>query len=261
LNLKNKLKIDHYPTQGYFKNPMQIFMYTKPIIIVILLLVFSGASGQPAFSARKLTAIENRQLLAKIKSKGTLYESWTWMDSLGKNVLVLFQVKEYPMTGANNDERSAELNASHFLVKDTGFALLWKMVDNIPGCELDITCEFFKNNVSITDLNKNGVAETTLLYKLSCKSDVSPDAMKLIMHEGTIKYALRGLMCDPGNGENQENCAKGELNLAKLPKLKDEWDQLLQTFGRYETEKDFEKASPSLLSFARSQWLRFVKQF
>jgi hypothetical protein len=234
---------------------------SKLILTILLSLSLVAARSQPAFSARKLTAIEIKDFTGKIKLKGQLQESWTWKDKLGENILVLFQVPEYVTKSADEDLSSMELSAFQFLKTDTGYRQVWKLTDYVRGCMFDVLCEFFKGSVSITDLNKNNIAETTILYKLSCKSDVSPDNMKLIMHEDSLKYALRGLMCDPGNGKNQENCANGELNLAKLPKQKDEWEQMLQTFGRYETEKEFEKASPEFLPFVRRQWLKYVKSF
>ncbi len=48
------------------------------------------------------------------------------------------------------------------------------------------------NSPTITDLDDNGIAESTFLYKLRCRSDVSPVQLKLIMHQGKEKYALRG---------------------------------------------------------------------
>jgi hypothetical protein len=197
------------------------------------------------------------------KCKGQLQEGWTWKDKLGENVLVLFRVPAYRVKSAefSDDGLTAELGAFQCLKTDTGYKLLWRLMDFVRECRFDVTCNFFKEALSITDLDKNGIAETTLSYKLSCRSDVSPDYMKVIMHEDTVKYALRGFMCDPGNGEHQENCATGEINLSQLPKPKEEWEQMVQSFGRYETEKDFAKAPAAFLSFARRQWLKYVKSF
>lgn len=175
-------------------------------------------------------------------------------------MLLLSQVAQHP-SGTEEDGRGAELAAYQYVKTDSGYRLLWRITDFIKDCTFDVTCTFFKNAVSITDLDKDSVAETTVAYKLSCRSDVSPDEMKVIMHEGSMKYALRGLMCDPGNGERQEGCATGEINLSKLPKPKEEWEEMLQSFGRYKSDKDFEKAPPAFLSFARRQWLKYVKSF
>ena len=45
---------------------------------------------------------------------------------------------------------------------------------------------------AVTDLNKDGKAEVWLMYTTACTGDVSPPDMKIIMHEGVKKYAVRG---------------------------------------------------------------------
>src|SRR5438045_6272198 len=51
---------------------------------------------------------------------------------------------------------------------------------------------FVDKAFAVTDLDKNGVAEVWVMYKNSCHGDVSPVTTKIIMYEGTKKYALRG---------------------------------------------------------------------
>lgn len=69
--------------------------------------------------------------------------------------------------------------------------MLWKLYDLVEICPYDLDATFLPNSLTITDLDDNGIAESTFLYKLGCGSDVSPVQLKLIMHEGKAKYALR----------------------------------------------------------------------
>ncbi|MBM3415723.1 MAG: hypothetical protein FJY20_04580 [Bacteroidetes bacterium] len=131
--------------------------------------------------------------------------------------------------------------------------------DKEKTCPFDITCEFIKDAVSITDLDANRLAETTILYRLACRSDVSPSAMKLIMHEGEKKYVLRGLTWY-GMGDAKFEVTENNANLEKLPGYKETEDEFMKTFGRYESEKDFEGAPAEFISYARSRWVRFVKE-
>ena len=62
-------------------------------------------------------------------------------------------------------------------------------------------CEFIKNAAVVTDLDQDGIAETTVQYKLACRSDVSPALMKLVMHEGETKYAHRKIKAGNGSGK------------------------------------------------------------
>ncbi len=52
--------------------------------------------------------------------------------------------------------------------------------------------EFYKNSISITDLNENGYAEITFMYFMLCASELTPVPTKLIMLENNEKYAIRG---------------------------------------------------------------------
>jgi len=64
--------------------------------------------------------------------------------------------------------------------------------DHVLDCQFDLTLEVKPASLSITDLDKDGTAETAFAYELSCGSDVSPNDLKVILHEGAQKYALRG---------------------------------------------------------------------
>ncbi len=113
-----------------------------------------------------------------------------WTDRTGGNVLILTATGE--TKGRGGDARSVEIYAYHFVKTGNGFRLLWKMTDFVRDCEFDISAEFILDALAVTDLDDNGTAETWVMYKTACRSDVSPATLKLIMHEGEKKYAMRG---------------------------------------------------------------------
>jgi hypothetical protein len=135
---------------------------------------------------------------ATIKLKGKVQEVWKWTDNTGENIFITSFVAPYDEKNKNEygeEGQSAELHAFHYARKDNGdYMQVWMLNDGEKICSFDITCEFIKDATSITDLDQDGVAEITVQYKLACRSDVSPALMKLIMHEGEAKYALRGMM-------------------------------------------------------------------
>lgn len=232
----------------------------RTIVLFILVLCASVSQAQLSISSKKIAA---PQLPKSLNFNGKLVEAWKWKDKMGENFLLLTKVADYPVKSSeyNEDARSSDIYAYQYVKTDTGYRLVWKLTDYIKECPFDITLNFFRGSVSITDLDADSVAETTIVYKLSCRSDVSPDYMKMIMREGTSKYSLRGWMCDPGNGQQKQACVEEDsLNLEKLPKPTEEWEQMLLSFGRYETEKEFSNAPPSFLPFARRQWLKYVKE-
>ena len=218
-----------------------------------------NTTAQPGIVPRSITAGE---LPATLHYRGQLHEAFTWTDRLGENILITSTVPVYRDTAKTDDfgedARSAELYAFHFVKKDTAWHLLWQLGDAEKECPFDVTCAFLDHSVTVTDLDHNGIAETKVQYKLACRSDVSPAYMKLIMHEDSTKYSLRGMMWVKTGDDDQFTVTPANADLEKLPKKKDEYEQLLQTFGRYETEREFAMAPPAFLEYAREQWMQFV---
>ena len=225
--------------------------------------VLRGETNTTATISIQPVKLTTATLPPGIRFKGKLYEAWQWTDKLGENLLVTSVVEPYNDKEKDEDGesgQSAELHAFHFIKKDTSYKLLWKIIDAVKICPFDITCGFIKDATTVTDLNNNGIAETTVQYSLACRSDVSPAYMKLIMHEDTVKYSLRGAMWLKSSPEDSFTVTESTVNLEKLPKKKDEYEQAVQGFGRYENEKEFAAAPPAFLTYARSQWMKHVKE-
>jgi hypothetical protein len=114
----------------------------------------------------------------------------------------------------------AELHGYHYLKAKAKFALLWKTFDFVRDCPFDLELNFLPNCLTITDLDNNGIAESTYLYKLACRSDVSPAVLKLIMHEGKKKYAIRGeTIVTVGPGEKMGGRKRIDPAFAKAPRI------------------------------------------
>lgn len=155
-----------------------------------------------------------------------------WHDASGENWLVLYETGAYIEKGQTN--ASAKLSAVLYQKTDSGFLQKWMMQDSINTCELDLTCSFYDNHLSITDLDSNAVAEIILVYALSCKGDVSPNEKKLVMYEGMNKYAIRG----------------EELMILQKDTIG----------GTIEADSSFSKAPAVFLSFAKEHWKKFGLQ-
>ena len=142
--------------------------------------VFSGAEEITAAVGALLPAPHSFQLKQATK----------WHDASGENWLVLYETGSYiqkPSTAA-----SAQLFAILYQKTDSGFVETWKYTDGVSECELDITCSFYDNQLSVTDLDYNGVAEIIMVYALACKGDVSGNEKKLVLYEGNQKYIMQG---------------------------------------------------------------------
>ena len=137
---------------------------------------------------------------------------------------------------------------------------MWQLDDAEKSCPFDITCGFIPGSATVTDLDKDGMADVKVQYSLACRSDVSPATMKLNIHEGNEEYLLKGFMWLPYSPDFLYTVTEKDVNLESSPKLKEESDEMLRTFGRYESEKGFDKAPPEFLTFARSEWLKYSKE-
>lgn len=182
-----------------------------------------------------MLTFDKSDLPSDIKYSGNIITGKRWNDKNGENILILTKtkikekrVKQY---GAEENILEAELFGYHYVSDGGAFRLLWKINDFINDCPLDLTLDFIPGSLSITDLNENGIAESTFLYKLACRGDVSPSGLKLIMHENENKYALRGNM------------------LVKMEGINDG--------GTFKADKSFDTAPDGFLDYAKSQWKEF----
>lgn len=197
-----------------------------------------------------------------IQLNGNFFEGWKWTDSRGENLLITTIIAPYDDKEKNEfgeEGQSAALHAVLYSRNDGDYRQVWSLSEKVKTCPFDITCEFIKGSISITDLDADGFSETTLLYRQACRSDVSPSVMKLVMYEGDRKYMLKGLSWYGLEGM-VFNINEDNANLEKLQGYKGTEGEYEKTFGRYETEKDFEGAPASFISFARKHWVMFVKE-
>lgn len=168
------------------------------------------------------------KLPSGIKYDGKIVASAKWTDKNGDNYIIVTEGEE---KNQNGDERMKEMFGYQFIVKGDDSKQLWKINDFIKDCPVDITLEYMPKSLSVTDLDKNGIAETTFLYRMSCKGDVSEDDMKLMMHEGETKLAIRGSM---------------KLKMAG------------ETYGgEMKVDKSFDSAPKEFLSYAKEQWNKY----
>ncbi|MCU0373336.1 MAG: hypothetical protein MUE56_08865 [Ignavibacteria bacterium] len=197
----------------------------------------TGASEDETVSAGTVSGItyDVKDLLKILIFDGKFVAGVRWQDKNGENAVILSETDEKVKKGKGGNEddwRSKELYGYHFIIKDGSAEELWKVQDFVKDCQFDITMEHMKKSLTVTDLDSNGIAETAFIYKLTCRSDVSPADMKLIMHEGKEKYAIRGEM---------------EISLPNG----DEYG------GKMNPDKSFSKAPESFLKYAKKHWEQF----
>ncbi|MDF7814529.1 hypothetical protein [Hymenobacter sp. YC55] len=213
------------------------------------------------FDQTTVRSVLNQKIPAEIQlPAGKLVEAKKWTDANGQNLLFVVRTPERPEPlSAEGMEagRRAELYVRQYTSRNSRYQELWRLQDAVENCIVDITLATLPGSTTITDLDNDGHTETTILYRLACRGDVSPANLKLIMREGKAKYALRGEMIqllNHGTKEEQKRAANKPLCCADGVKPTDDYSQLE---GLYQNEKEFATAPPAFLAYARQQWRRW----
>jgi hypothetical protein len=111
-----------------------------------------------------------------------------WTDKLGSNILVITETARVGEASGG----TKKLFGFHFVRDGRTWKRLWRTADAVTDCEFDLELSLVRESVSVTDLNGNGIAETAFAYTKTCTSDVSPSELKVLLHEGDHKCAVRG---------------------------------------------------------------------
>jgi hypothetical protein len=152
---------------------------------LLLLMLWS----QFTFAQIKVINLDKSDIPKSVKYKGQIVNSVMYQDSDGENVVITTQTG---IIETNDGFRSADLYAYHFIADKDSIRLTWEMHDFIKDCGEDVVAEYLPKSFGVTDLDNNGKAEVWIMYKTACTGDVSPSVMKIIMHEGDKKFAMRG---------------------------------------------------------------------
>jgi hypothetical protein len=206
--------------------------------------------------AIKQEIIKTEELPSYAKLDGTKKSAWTWTDKNGTNYLLFSE------TGivSNEDHSSAKIMVGHWSESKGDHQLLQRSEAEVDSCEFDVTLAFIKESISVTDLDKDGTAEVSFMYRKACRSDVSPAELVFIMNEGKDRYVLGGLSWIQSSQDDSLTVTEDNANLETLPGYDKTGDEYMKTFGRYESEITFIESPPEFLPYARKQWIKFVKE-
>lgn len=161
--------------------------------ITFFLLTFLSSFTLIVHGQINVTKLDRAKLTKGIHVQGEIENAVRFKDNSGDNIVITTETGHYPSKAEKEEDfNDAELFAYHFLAHGDTIKQTWKVYDFVKGCPFDIETEFVKNTFEVTDLDKDGIAEVWLMYKTSCRSDVSSSDMKIIVYEGPQKFAMRG---------------------------------------------------------------------
>jgi len=147
---------------------------------------------QLVFAQLKVTQLTKKDIPANIKYTGHIINALRFIDADGEHLIITTETGKTPSKNKDFDGKDAALYAYHYKINGADFKLTWQTYDFEKDCPFDVNVNFLPNTFAVTDLNNDGKAEVWLTYKITCRSDVSPATMKIIMHDGDKKYAIRG---------------------------------------------------------------------
>lgn len=204
----------------------------KTNLIFFLFINTINSNGQNKILITKLK-IEN--IPKEINYNGRIKEAITWNDGLGKNLIITCETGAIKNSKSENEGFDYEIYVYHYLLSNKDPKLEWKIYDFVKDCNLDHQAEFIKNTLNITDLNNDKIGEIWIMYKTFCGGDVSPAEMKIIMYQGSQKFAMRG--------ENKVKFSEKE-----------------SYGGNYSFDKEFIKAPKVFKDYAIKLWNKNILQ-
>jgi hypothetical protein len=124
---------------------------------------------------------------------GKVVAAWEVRDKKGLHVLFLTSLSgpSRDQPGSNRIERT-DLRVSFYSKARGQWVEEWHIKDGVDCPMLDHNAGFFPGHVTVTDLNHDGIAEVTVPYKMFCGGGVDSDIIKVILRQGSEKYAVRG---------------------------------------------------------------------
>jgi len=224
----------------------------KQILLLFIVLLITLNS----FSQIGTDTLSANQIPETILYKGNFIKAIKWKDKLGENYLIISETdviksriaKELIKTTEidyiskkgdtlYNDIRTElkdkEIWGVNYVIQNDSIIKLWEIYDFIKECYGSLKLDFVEPPI-VTDIDNNGIFQTWLIYKMNCSSDVSPSKMKILMHIGNEKYAIRGTTQVSLN------------NKIDIEEYKMKFDS------------NFKKTSKSIIDFANDLWSKHV---
>jgi hypothetical protein len=171
------------------------------ISISFAMATFTALPAHAAGDGIVSSTIEKKALLKKeymfrgdLAFSGDLVQARKVMDRDGEHLLILTS-----LTGPSKDEDQdqrvngrTDLRARYFSRSGGSWSEEWNIRDFVDCPNRDWHAFFAVDNVTVTDVNHDGVAEITVPYLMTCGGGANPSTVKVIMRQGAEKYALRG---------------------------------------------------------------------
>ena len=150
--------------------------------ILVTLLVLACAPAQAVDSTYPYVVV--KKLPPGVGLQGAVVEARSFQDSTGDHLVVV----------THTDEPSGQ--SFHVVHLAHRGAEAWRTVarvdDEVRGCKKEATLELVPRALVVTDLDTDQHAEVVFAWAKSCRSDLGPDDLVLVLMEDETKYAMHG---------------------------------------------------------------------
>ena len=142
------------------------------------------------------------------------------------------------MTDINkkSEEREQRMFAYNYVSDgNNGYKLLWK-IEDFSDSYCDVAAKSLPGTLEIIDVDGDGIAESLFIYKLEGRCDVSPMAVKLMMHSSSTKLVIRGTtIVNPGGGQTYGGEKNFDTAFNSAPKefksyASKKWDKFIASY-------------------------------
>lgn len=158
-------------------------MIRRPAFFLLLLFVgFDNCGSAPADTLEQIP----EKLKSDIHDSIVCYKRFT--DTLGRHIVFLTRSHKVAADG----KETISLKVLQFSELDSNWTREWIIKDWVDCRNLDIEAYFHKDSFRLTDLDSNGILETSVAYAMTCTGGIEPKSTKVIMRQGETKYAVRG---------------------------------------------------------------------
>lgn len=134
----------------------------------------------------------DKSMASLLKVEGEIVAGRVWTDANGENVLVLSQIKEDSFSNEEGPSSLTRLLAKHFVNEAGDYRVVSEIEEVESDCGFDNRAAFSATLLAVTDLDKNGLAEIIVVYRLGCSSELSPDQLRLVMFENGKMHKISG---------------------------------------------------------------------
>lgn len=194
---------------------MQLFGKRQPAMLAVLVVGSVGCAAPTVPPALKISADVSRAELTRLYT-GTLLKKVAFEDIDGPGLLLLSR-SEQTVPAQGDEEAMDQITLRAELFRRAGQAAPWASrwsVEDPVQCEgLDLEAGYFLDQVTATDLDKDGRAELTLASHSFCGGGVDPQQLRIGLRQGEQYYEVRGESLvevegdEPFGGDRQDDPA------------------------------------------------------